>query len=112
MLGKRTVRSPRAIMALARTTGRAERSSTVNISRMFSSHTVGLEGTTTERQRFCYAITLKKDSGSVGFSGEIQVNKASIELDSQCGACTHTHTPGSHPSGNPSPGHSAAAVQL
>lgn len=42
MLGKRTVRSPRAMMAFARTTGRAERSSTVNMRRMFSSHTAGL----------------------------------------------------------------------
>ena len=33
MLGKRTVRSPRAMMALALTTGREERSSTVNSSR-------------------------------------------------------------------------------
>lgn len=43
MLGKRTVRSPRAMMALALTTGRVERSSTVNMRRAFSSQTDGLE---------------------------------------------------------------------
>lgn len=42
MFGKRTVRSPRAIMAFALTTGRVERSSTVNMRRMFSSHADGL----------------------------------------------------------------------
>lgn len=37
------MRSPRAMMAFALTTGRAERSSTVNMRRMFSSHAAGLE---------------------------------------------------------------------
>ena len=42
MWGKRTVRAPRPMMAWALTTGREERSSTVNRRRMCSSHTDGL----------------------------------------------------------------------
>lgn len=42
MLGKRTVRSPKAMMAFALTTGRVDRSSTVNSRRICSSHTDGL----------------------------------------------------------------------
>ncbi len=42
MLGKRTVRSPRAIIVLALTIGSGDFSSTVNSSRILSLQTVGL----------------------------------------------------------------------
>lgn len=42
MLGKRTVRSPRAMIAFALTTGREDFSNTVNSNRILSLHTAGL----------------------------------------------------------------------